>query len=405
MVAHTEFSQYSHAQLVSMLFAGDPATARSAGDTWDGTARSLHERADDLSRQLSSFEDQWEGDAADQYRTMIADLAGGIRKVADTALSIRDLTYSAAESLTEAQQQMPQPVPVPDLSPTVVQLATTPLPTDLAPDVYSSMASQQTSAVQSVRDYQAAASAADAAHQQAIQIMTNLAGSYTTTEESMPATPQAAPAPSTPDSSGAGDAAATPAIDTGAIQLQPVGDTGTDTTTAIVATGAVAATAASPLFGQMFSAGLAAASAASAGRFGGVLPRLPGFMRRNGKKRAGKQPAGSTAGTGGGTGTGGTGAGDSGTGGSASEVDQPSLTASAPGTATSAGLTAAGAAAAGASAAGRSGMGMMPMMPMSGAMGVGDMGGARRIPPWLVETENVWGESAIVAPPVIGEES
>jgi hypothetical protein len=42
-------------------------------------------------------------------------------------------------------------------------------------------------------------------------------------------------------------------------------------------------------------------------------------------------------------------------------------------------------------------------MPMSG-MGGGDMGGGRRIPPWLVETEDVWGESSTVAPTVIGEE-
>ena len=45
------------------------------------------------------------------------------------------------------------------------------------------------------------------------------------------------------------------------------------------------------------------------------------------------------------------------------------------------------------------------MMPM-GAMGAGaggDLGG-RRIPPWLVETEDVWGESSAVSPPVIGED-
>jgi hypothetical protein len=39
-----------------------------------------------------------------------------------------------------------------------------------------------------------------------------------------------------------------------------------------------------------------------------------------------------------------------------------------------------------------------------GMMGAGDggMDGARRIPPWLVETEDVWGESSVVAPTVIG---
>ncbi|MFD0636268.1 hypothetical protein ACFQ9X_36550 [Catenulispora yoronensis] len=42
---------------------------------------------------------------------------------------------------------------------------------------------------------------------------------------------------------------------------------------------------------------------------------------------------------------------------------------------------------------------MMPMMPMSGMAGAG-MGdaGNRRIPPWLVETEDVWGASSPVSP-------
>jgi hypothetical protein len=60
--------------------------------------------------------------------------------------------------------------------------------------------------------------------------------------------------------------------------------------------------------------------------------------------------------------------------------------------------------AAGAAARSATGMPMMPMMPMSGMGGGGDMGGGRRIPPWLVETEDVWGESSTVAPTVIGEE-
>ncbi|NUP48584.1 MAG: WXG100 family type VII secretion target, partial [Catenulispora sp.] len=54
-----------------------------------------------------------------------------------------------------------------------------------------------------------------------------------------------------------------------------------------------------------------------------------------------------------------------------------------------------------AAAAGRGGM--MPMMPMSGMAGAGmGDGGNRRIPPWLVETEDVWGASSPVSPGLIG---
>ncbi|MFD2462512.1 WXG100 family type VII secretion target, partial [Amycolatopsis samaneae] len=62
-----------------------------------------------------------------------------------------------------------------------------------------------------------------------------------------------------------------------------------------------------------------------------------------------------------------------------------------------------GAAGAVGAAAAKSAMPMMPMMPMGMGAG-GDMGSGKRIPAWLVETENVWGQSSPVAPSVIGEE-
>jgi hypothetical protein len=55
-------------------------------------------------------------------------------------------------------------------------------------------------------------------------------------------------------------------------------------------------------------------------------------------------------------------------------------------------------------AAGSSGMRGMPMMPMGMGGGEGGGGGGRRIPPWLVETEDVWGEPAVVTSSVIGED-
>ena len=48
---------------------------------------------------------------------------------------------------------------------------------------------------------------------------------------------------------------------------------------------------------------------------------------------------------------------------------------------------------------------MIPgMMPLGGMMGGGgDQGGGRQAPKWLIEREDVWGESTFVAPAVIGE--
>jgi hypothetical protein len=201
-------------------------------------------------------------------------------------------------------------------------------------------------------------------------------------------------------------------------------NTATGTTTTLPANGGVPATGqtqtGSPLFGGMFTAGLAAASAAAFGRFGSIMPKVPGFAKPKtddekstpaGAKLgdaveptsfSGKLPLGGGGGGGiggvGGAGVGGIGGGAPG---SVPTADASMVSGGATPTADIAG-GALGAAVA--DAAGSKAMGpMMPMMPMNGAGG-GDMGGGRRIPPWLVETEDVWGESSAVAPSVIGED-
>ena len=256
--------------------------------------------------------------------------------------------------------------------------------------------------------------------------MHTLATGYVTVDTSIPPSPAAATAPTVPASTpvnGNGSLAvpvntlATP-IDTtgttllaanplpGSTQVTPSGQPG--------GTSGVSQSSGSGLFGDMFTVGLAAASAAAFGRFGSLMPSVPGFAKQSsgaGKKgsatatgtvprlgaagAAGLGAAGIKAG-GGVSGLGGSG-GIGGGGGAATGA--PDLTGASTQAADFAGGDLAGAAGTAGSSAP-----MMPMMPMSGAgMGSGDMGGARRIPPWLVETEDVWGESSTVAPTVIGE--
>lgn len=72
------------------------------------------------------------------------------------------------------------------------------------------------------------------------------------------------------------------------------------------------------------------------------------------------------------------------------------------GVAAAAALGVAARALAGSGAAGAA-MPFFPFMPFAGAAGAGGDSGSRRVPSWLVETEDVWGESAAVTPPVIGD--
>jgi uncharacterized protein YukE len=328
MSGHTDFARYNQSQLVNMLYASDPVAVVTAGDTWAAVGRSLHDRAADVEQQLRDFQNMWTGEAADQYKIMIRDLADGIRQVATTALTVRDLTYSAAEALQDARRRMPAAVD---------------------------------------RNTQQAQATSDVSYAQAVQVMTDLAGQYATVEASMP------PAP--------------------AIVAPPMLVNGVPTQLSSMTLPGMpgASPPKPPLFGGVFNSGLAAAALALGGRFGAALPSMLSTAAKTAKTDK-------AATAGGGTASHSASLGKLTSIGSGPSLNNP-LTSS-PGAPAVAGLTGA----VGAAAAAKPMMGGMPMMPM-GMMGAGDggMDGGRRIPPWLVETEDVWGESSVVAPSVIGD--
>ncbi|WP_158888366.1 WXG100 family type VII secretion target [Amycolatopsis anabasis] len=422
----TNFAAYSHQQLYAMLQAGDSASARSAAGKWESTGIGLFEQAENLATELTDFHGSWTGGAADKYATMMTDLIGGIRKVAQTANAMRDLIEDAADALDKAKAQMPPPVDVPEVAPGDLALAANPplLPPDASQETVLNAARARAAALANVEAQQQAANAASAAHSKAIVVMTNLAGEYTSAEESIPASPNAAEVPNAgggtggggaPGSGLVGPAPGSPSVAPGEPRPAPGPGGG-----GVPGGAAPSAPKSSPLFGDMFTAGLAAASAAAFGRFGLVMPKVPSWA--GGKKPADKDKgkeqgtAGSPApatgdlgGLGGGAGVGGgidTGAiggavGGAGVPGGAEPAAHSGL-AGAPGGGNPLSGLAGGAAGAAGAAAAKSAMPMMPFMPMG--MGGGDLGSGRRIPPWLVETEDVWGESSVVAPTVIGEE-
>ncbi|HEY1571094.1 MAG TPA: WXG100 family type VII secretion target [Pseudonocardiaceae bacterium] len=443
--ARTNFSQYSHQQLYAMLYAGNPDTARNAGATWNDTGNALHDQANQLAKQLDGFSQDWQGGAANQYQTMMNDLIGGIRKVADTAYTMRNLAYDVADAQDTARAEMPAPVDVPAIPPATLALASAPIQVDAGTpaSVVAQIQQARSSAITAVQGQQQASAAADAAQAQAVQVMTTLANAYVTAQDSIPPAPDAQTAPSLATVSGVdmgADAASPIGTDASLVSTPMTGDlfgtqsgdltaladpTAGDPTSGLTTTPDPMTQQDNPLFGGMFSAGVAAASAAVFGRFGSLIPKVPGFATKTGKGAGGAASTDSSTGStdtpklgdrlaaaggggakiGGGGGIGGLKGGGVGVGGvGGASTPTPSASPAALGAGNVSGDVAAGVAgAAGAAARSATGMPMMPMMPMGGMMG-SDMGGGRRVPPWLVETEDVWGESSAVAPTVIGED-
>jgi hypothetical protein len=422
--ARTNFGQYSHQQLYSMLYAGDPNSARTTANGWDSTGNALHSQANTLEGKLGSFQGNWQGGAADQYTTMVNDLIGGIRKVADTAYRMRDLSNDAADAQDTARAEMPAPVDVPTVPAATLAMASAPIQVDATTpaSVVAQMTQARTQAVAAVQNQQQVSASADAARAQAVQVMTSLAGNYVTNQDDIPPAPDAQTAPSVPQNTGGIDGGSSSGVTPITTNLASF-DTGLPTTTttgttndAAMPTDATSVEQDSPLFGNMFTAGVAAASAAVFGRFGSIIPKVPGFVGKNKNSdgsssssdgsdapklgdRAAALDAAKLGGGGGGIGGAALkGAAIGGGAGGAGSFSGNLLSANSAG-ALESGVAAAGNAA-GSTAAGTP---MMPMMPMSG-MGGADMGGGRRIPPWLMETEDVWNESSPVSPSVIGED-
>jgi hypothetical protein len=381
MHGRSDFGMFNHRQLQAMLYAGKVPTLRAVAEWWDTVGAGLHAQAGNLERQLDGFQYKWRGGAAGQYQVMITDLCAGLRRLADTAYAMRNLAHDEADALTNAQAAMPAPVDIPELPPATVRLATTPLELNpaMTPDQVARLRRAQSDATAVVRAQQQQTRASNAAHAEAIRVMNQLAERYALAYESTPITPN-----------------------------------GRHTS---------AFTGPNPLFGNMFFAGLAAASAAAAGRFG-PLPQVPAFATPGQPAVPGEallpsadpaaDPAadipaeiGSGAGFGGGGGAGDLGAiggigGGLGGGGPAPVPTAYSGLAAGPTAGIAAGAL--GMAAGAAAGIGSTMAPMMPMMPMHPMHHGGDSASARRVPPWLMETENVWGESATIIPCVIGEE-
>jgi len=379
--ARTPFDKYSHPQLWDMLQAGEEKSARKAADDWDAVGGRLHEQASNLEAKLAQFKQHWRGGAAEQYQVMVGDLSTGLRKIGDVAFRMRDLTHDAADALVTAKKEMPPPVPVPDLSATTLRMATTPLEVSpfMAPTKAMDMQQQQQDAVYALQQHQQAAAASDAAHAKAVAVMNELAGHYQVADQQIPRTPAGGTAPGVPGAQST-DPGQLPLVPLPPDQLnQPSGK---------------------PVFGNMFTAGLGAAAAASVGRLGiPLLPKVPPWA--SDKKKDEKAPPAPKSGMGGG-GLKGIGGGGSVGGGSPPPTPQAGVVGGAGAVGGAAAALRGVAGVAGAASGMGGGMPMMPMMPMT--PGAGDMAGARRIPPWLMETEEVWGQSSTITPSVVGED-
>jgi uncharacterized protein YukE len=376
----TNFSQYSLAQLNQMLNQSDPATAQNAAQAWDSTGQLLTEQAQNLQSQLSSIDSAWTGTAATDYKKMMTDLVGGIQKVANTAFTMRDLMYDAADALSTAKAQMPTVADVPTVSPASLTITAAPVVYGeyLPPQLATELAQEQAAAQQAV-------AVATTAQAKAVAVMQALAGSYVTAQAGIPPSPNGS-VPMVPTSSTSASSAATSGAGVSVVAGQSgalITASGTTTSFSMTTTDGQPST----LFGDMFTVGLAAAAAVG-GVMGTLAPAAPRPARTSTNGAPGETAPADGQGPAG-----------------AGAAEDVGVSVPGPGGDPSQAANLAASNAADTAASGAGSEPMMPMMPMGGpgGPGMGDSGGSRRGPAWLVEHQDVWGTSIPAAPGLIGE--
>jgi uncharacterized protein YukE len=105
----TNFAAFDDQQLLTMLYAGNPEKVRSIGDRWGVVSTSMREHADDIEADFGPVRESWNGYSATEYEKQIRSIVSASRTVAEMASILRDLIFSAADSLRSAQDLLPPP--------------------------------------------------------------------------------------------------------------------------------------------------------------------------------------------------------------------------------------------------------------------------------------------------------
>lgn len=144
---------YSHQELYDLLNSGPGAEAATpVVDTWAGLSRTLDELQHDIGAGVRASGASWEGLAADRARDAIGPLGDWAQQASSAADMMRVSTELQAGLLAKARADMPAPVPVTAEQPNGLVTA------------LQHLIGEQT-------DHEIQEAAANAAEQQAFQVM------------------------------------------------------------------------------------------------------------------------------------------------------------------------------------------------------------------------------------------
>jgi len=104
----TNWDTYDLPTLVSMVAApASPSQVQSVAGLWRSNGASITSGADNLSQSLTTLMSYWQGAASQQVSASVANTAGWITAVGETAGKVADQVENASGALASAQNTMP----------------------------------------------------------------------------------------------------------------------------------------------------------------------------------------------------------------------------------------------------------------------------------------------------------
>jgi uncharacterized protein YukE len=197
-VEPTDFSRFSHADLILMLQYGDPDRLEEAVVELESVASFMDTQKATLEDELAAFEPYWSGLGAQDYFGMVRGLVEAAGVIADLARHLRDQLGAAREALVKARNAMPAPVIVTPLEsdPTILAAINgNPMNGKPINSTGGSALAIQQALQQALAQFQAAQAAAQTSNAAAVQVMVELANADRTLNASIATVPDAVSAP------------------------------------------------------------------------------------------------------------------------------------------------------------------------------------------------------------------
>ncbi len=172
----TDYSKMDHQKLYDYAQSGNPEAMNSTAESWQRHSQALEQATSELQSNLTAIQSQWQGAAADAYFQQSQSVAAKMQTHADNAANTGTAVTNTASALSWARSNMPDP-------PSWLEQQTANIDSNIVSGAIGFLSTGGAATAAS----ELAKRDIENKHNQAISVMTQLAGAYTSARAQLPA--------------------------------------------------------------------------------------------------------------------------------------------------------------------------------------------------------------------------